>query len=136
MGDWEIGYPRPSPCLPCLPVSLSPPLTTAPGVDLQNIPVYNFHMGLVGEAVAQDGDEAVVQLDGDDPAGLGGQIAGEAAQPRPDLQHRVRRGEVGGGGDAGQVGLVHQPVLAQGLLGVQAVLAHEVKGRGDGGGRG
>ena len=82
--------------------------------------MHDVHVRLVGEAPAQEGDQAVVQLDGDHPAGLLGDQLGEHAGPGTDLQHCVVPRQLGRGDDAGAVSGVNEEVLAQALLGADA----------------
>ena len=82
--------------------------------------MHDAHVRLVGEAVAQEGDQAVVQLDGDHPAGLLGDQLGEHAGAGADFQDGVVPRQLGRGDDAGAVGGVNEEVLAQALLGADA----------------
>ena len=82
--------------------------------------MHDAHVRLVGEAVAQEGDQAVVQLDGDHPAGLLGDQLGEHAGTGADFEDGVVPRQLGRGDDAGAVGGVNEKVLAQALLGADA----------------
>lgn len=77
-------------------------------------------MRLGGEAVAQEGDEPVVQLDGHDAAGLLRDQLGEHARAGADLQDGVLRGEIGRGHDMRAMRGVNEEVLAQPLIRVNA----------------
>jgi hypothetical protein len=83
--------------------------------------MYNLDMGLRGELGVQDGDQAIIQFDGDHAAGLRGQSAGEDAEARADFEHNVVRRQVGGGDDVIQMLFVDQKVLAERLFGVEVV---------------
>ncbi len=74
------------------------------------------HVWLGCEAVAQEGDQPVVQLDGHHAAGLLGDQLGEHAGAGADLQHRVLGRELRGGHDMRAVRGVDEEVLAQPLL--------------------
>jgi len=99
-------------------------------VDFQDVGVHQGDVGVVAEAVVQQRDQAVVQLDGDHPAGDIGQPVGQRAGARADLQHGFFRAEFRRADDLVQgVGIV-QKVLAQAFLGADAVAVQEAFGVG------
>src|SRR5207248_1147814 len=68
--------------------------------------------------------ERAVDLDGDDPGNVIGQVAREDAEAGPDLEHDVVGPQVGEPADHAEDVLVDQEVLAQLLLGGDAIGAH------------
>ncbi len=78
------------------------------------------HVRLAGEALAQDGDQPIVELDGDDAPSLLRDQLGQHARSGADLEHDVIGGQIGGGNDPGAIAGVDEEVLAQALLGVDA----------------
>lgn len=91
-----------------------------PHSHLQNVGVYDAHVRLCGESLAQVGDQAVVQLNGDHAAGLLGDQLGEHAGSGADFKDRVGRRQIGRSDDAGAVCGINEEVLAQALLRVDA----------------
>ena len=86
---------------------------------------------MIGKLLTQDGNQPLIQFDGHDASGLFGQVMGQCAEAGTDLEHCVGWCEVGGVGDAGQMGRVDEEVLAEGLLKVQIVAADQFEGRGE-----
>ena len=84
--------------------------------------------------VLEGGDGAAVEFDGEDVGGWGGeQGAGQAAGARADLDDVARVHWAGGPDDPFDQGLVEEEVLAEGLLGVEAVSGDDVLERRGGG---
>ncbi len=73
-------------------------------------------MRLSGEALAQKGDEALVQLHGDHAAGLLRDQLGEHAGAGADLQHGIGGRQPGRGHDAVSMRRIYQEVLAEALF--------------------
>ena len=97
----------------------------------ENITVDKGNVGPASELCAQNRDESLIQFDGNDAAGLFGELMRQCAEAGTDLQDGVGFLEVSGGGDAGQVRSVYEEVLAQGFLQVEIVAAEQIDwGRG------
>ena len=69
------------------------------------------HVRLAGEALAQDGDQPVIELDGNDAPRLLRHQFGQHARPRPDLEHGIIGGQIGGGHDPAAIAGVDEEVL-------------------------
>ncbi len=98
------------------------------GIDLQDVSVDKGYIGLTCELLPEDGNETLVEFDGDDASGPRCQLMGQCAEAGADFKDVIGRREIGRTGDAGEVGRVDEEVLAEGLLEVQIVAAEQVKG--------
>ena len=86
------------------------------GIDLQDVSVDNGYIGLTCELLPEDGDETLVEFDGDDASGPCCQLMGQCAEAGADFEDVISWREIGCTGDAGEVGRVDEKVLAEGLL--------------------
>ena len=78
------------------------------------------HVRLAGEALAQNGDQPVIELDSDDAPSLLRDQLGQHTRPGADLKHGVGGGQIGRSYDPGAVRRINEEVLAQAFLGVNA----------------
>ncbi len=85
----------------------------------------DLDVGVGGEDFAEDGDEVLVEFDGEDAGGVGGEVAGETTQAGADLQDGVGGGDLSGVYDLFEEGWVGEEVLAEALFRGQAVGAEE-----------
>lgn len=91
----------------------------------ENISRNDFDIGIGPEDFVQRGEERLIEFDRDHAPGRRGQMAGEAADSRPNLQYRVHRREVRRRDDFRQRALIHQKVLAEAFFRVQLIAAQQ-----------
>jgi len=96
------------------------------GTEFENVTVDEGDVGPVSELCAQNRDQPLIQFDGNDAAGVFGEVTGQRAEAGTDLQYSVGFFEVGGGGDTGEMRGVDEEVLAQGFLQTEIVAAEQV----------
>jgi len=89
--------------------------------EFEDVTVDKGNVGPAGELCAQNGNKPPIQFDGYHAASAVGEVMRQCAEAGADFQYGVGFFEVGGGGDAGEMGRVDEEVLAQGFLQVEVV---------------
>lgn len=85
----------------------------------------DLDVGVGGEDFAEEGDEVLVEFDGEDAGGAGGEVAGEGPQAGADFQDGVGGGDLSGIHDPFEEGGIGEEVLAEALFRGQTVGAEE-----------
>ena len=94
-------------------------------VDLENVGLHYFYVAHPTNHVSKYRDQAPIELDGDQPAAALSQGHSQRPGSRADLEHLVPARDAGGVGDAVSNGRVDHEVLAERMLGVDAVAAEK-----------
>lgn len=85
----------------------------------------DLDVGGGGEDFAEDRDQILIEFDGDDAGGAGGEVAGEGTQPGADLQDGIGGGDLSGIYNPFEEGGIGEEVLAEALFGLETVGAEE-----------
>ena len=88
--------------------------------------MHDVHIRVAGQGQAQGGNQVLIDLDGDDPAGGLRQAASERAKAGANLQYPISRAYLGSGDDTIQRGVVDEEVLPQALARAQVEAGQQV----------